>query len=74
MNCWYCGEPITEGLCKLTDGLCRRCEHCTIPETMVRLHVSRSTIEIMLRKGRLKRIRATGRVLIRRAQVEALLR
>jgi excisionase family DNA binding protein len=41
---------------------------------MERLHVSRSTIEIMLRRGKLKRIRATGRVLIRRAEIEALLR
>lgn len=74
-ECWYCGGEAPEGVAGRSGGLCGGCEYMTIYEVGTRLHVTRQTVMRLLSDGRLTRVKPLpGRVLIRRSQVEKLLR
>jgi excisionase family DNA binding protein len=73
VECWHCGAIVNEGLARRRDGLCEDCEYTDISQAAQRLHVSRSTIDRLLHEGRLTRVKPLSRVLIRRAEIEALL-
>ena len=67
MKCECCGTE--------TRVYCADCAVVTVREVVERLHVARRTVERWMREGKLHPIRKVHRrVLIRRAEVEALLR
>jgi excisionase family DNA binding protein len=67
MKCRACGSEEVE--------YCADCALVTIREVAERLHVARDTVERWMREGKLHPIRKVyRRVLIRRVEVEALLR
>ena len=73
VECWHCGAIVAEALARRGDGLCEDCEYLNKPQAAKRLHASCSTIDRLLNDGRLTRVKPLGHVLIRRAEIEALL-
>jgi excisionase family DNA binding protein len=67
MDCCRCGMKITP--------YCADCAVMTVAEVMVKLHRSRQTVDKLIHQGKLNPIlKVHRRVLIKRAEVEALLR
>lgn len=75
MECQNCGVNVAEVVSRRTGGYCDGCDLMTIPEAARRLHVSRFTVYRLMRQGKISKVHpCLGRTLIRRAEIEALLR
>jgi len=75
MECQKCGIQVAEVVRHRTGGYCEDCDLMTIREAAKRLHISESTFYLAMQAGRIKSVHPSpGRTLIRRAEIEALLR
>ena len=71
--CSECDKPIGAGAARRTGGYCSDHEYLDKAQAGRRLHVAVSTIDRLLRDGRLKGLKPLpGRVLIRRADIERM--
>lgn len=74
-ECWHCGREISHWIAGRTGGLCDGCEYMSKADAARRLHVHPNTIVRMLEGGSLKGYKPSPmRLLLRRAEIEALLR
>ena len=73
-ECLYCGEDVPEGQYRRSEGYCEACEYISISQAATRLKVSRTSIDRLLASGRLRKIKPLQAVLIRRMDVEKMLR